>query len=68
VKPPGTTLASAAPATRPAAITQPQTRPTPVAAPVVAPPDVGRLESRVAELERWRESVEAREGVDYGTP
>jgi hypothetical protein len=67
VKPPGTTLASAAAATRPAAITQPQTSP-PVAAPVVAPPDVGRLESRVAELERWRESVEAREGVDYGTP
>ena len=30
--------------------------------------DVGRLERRVADLERWRKTIEAREGVDYGTP
>jgi len=66
VKPPGTTIAPAAAMTRPPSVTQPPT--SPVTAPSVAVSDIGRLETRVAELERWRETMEAREGVDYGTP
>ena len=66
VKPPGTTLASS-----PAAVSRGPTAQPPVNSltpPAVAMPDVGPLEKRVAELERWRETMEAREGVDYGTP
>ena len=66
VRPPGTTIAPAATLTRPNPVTQPPT--SPVTAPSVAVPEVGGLEKRVAELERWRETMEAREGVDYGTP
>jgi len=66
VQPPGTTIAPASPVTRPAAVTLPPTNP--ITAPPVAMPEVGGLEKRVAELERWRETMEAREGVDYGTP
>ena len=65
VKPPGTTLASSPAAPLTASVTRPKTDPVMIP-PVVAPLDVG-LESRVAALERWRESVETREGVDYGT-
>jgi len=39
-----------------------------VTAPSVAGQGGDGLERRVAELERWRETMEAREGVDYGTP
>ena len=65
VKPLGSTLVPQAATTRPTPVTQPSTNPA--IAPVVATPDIGRLETRVAALERWRESVETREGVDYGT-
>jgi hypothetical protein len=65
VKPPGTTVASAAVVSRVPSVTPPTTNP--ITSPVVAPPDVGRLETRVAALERWRETIEAREGADYGT-
>jgi hypothetical protein len=68
VKPPGTTLGFATAATRPTPVTQPPTSAPPVTLPPVkAHHDIG-LETRVAELERWRQRVEAREGVDYGTP
>jgi serine/threonine-protein kinase len=65
VKPAGTTIAPAAAVTRPP-VTQPPT--SPVTTPSHAVSDVGRLEKRVADLERWRKTIEAREGVDYGTP
>jgi len=65
VKPPGNTIAPATPVTRPP-VTQPPT--SPVTTPSHAVSDVGRLERRVADLERWRKTIEAREGVDYGTP
>ena len=62
---PGTTIAPGTATTRPTPVTQTPTNS--VSGPVVSTPDVTRLETRVAALERWRESVEAREGVDYGT-
>ncbi|HEY6830487.1 MAG TPA: serine/threonine-protein kinase [Gemmatimonadaceae bacterium] len=62
---PGTTIAPGTTTTRPTPVTQTPTNS--VSGPVVSTPDVTRLETRVAALERWRESVEAREGVDYGT-
>jgi len=65
VKPAGTTIAPGAAVTRPP-VTQPPT--SPVTTPSHAVSDVGRLEKRVADLERWRKTIEAREGVDYGTP
>jgi hypothetical protein len=68
VKAPGNTLGFATAATRPTPVTQPPTSAPPVTLPPVeAHHDIG-LETRVAELERWRQTVEAREGVDYGTP
>jgi hypothetical protein len=66
VKPPGTTLASAPAAVSRAPTTQPLVGS--LTPPAVAMPEFGPLEKRVAELERWRETMEAREGVDYGTP
>jgi len=66
VKPPGTTLAPGVATTGTTPVTRSPMNPASGA--VVATPDSARLETRVAALERWRESVEAREGVDYGTP
>ncbi len=65
VKPPGTTLAAVTAVTGSRVGSQPST--TPSTTPVIASPENGPLETRVAALERWRESLEAREGADYGT-
>jgi serine/threonine-protein kinase len=64
-KAPGVTLAAATAGSRTTPVAQSPTGP--VTAPAVALPDAAGLETRVAALERWRETVEAREGVDYGT-